>query len=164
MVTRDDGATWEPLKLNLPTVAVHDLVVKDDDLVVGTHGRSIWILDDLTPIREMSPEVRAKAVHLFPAPVTTAWRYRGSFHEDGPGENPPANRTPGTAVLPFLSFSNTLRVHVELTQSLAGGVSVIRIQYLFFHECYGELGRMVSVVDEPAEIFTNAAEFRRLAL
>ena len=47
-VSRDDGATWEPLKLNLPTVAVHDLVVKGDDLVLGTHGRSIWILDDLT--------------------------------------------------------------------------------------------------------------------
>jgi len=90
MLSRDDGATWEPLKLNLPTVAVHDLVVKGDDLVLGTHGRSIWILDDLTPIREMSAEVRSKAVHLFPAPVTTAWRYRGSFHEDGPGENPPA--------------------------------------------------------------------------
>ncbi|HEU0108604.1 MAG TPA: glycosyl hydrolase [Vicinamibacteria bacterium] len=90
MLSRDDGATWEPLKLNLPAVAVHDLVVKGDDLVLATHGRSIWILDDLTPIREMSPEVKAKSVHLFPAPVTTAWRYRGSFHEDGPGENPPA--------------------------------------------------------------------------
>jgi len=90
MLSRDDGASWEPLKLNLPTVAVHDLVVKGDDLVLGTHGRSIWILDDLTAVREMSPEVRSKAIHLFAAPVTTAWRYSGSFHEDGPGENPPA--------------------------------------------------------------------------
>jgi hypothetical protein len=90
MLSRDDGGTWEPLKLNLPTVAVHDLVVKNDDLVLGTHGRSIWILDDLAAIREMSPEVRSKAIHLFAAPVTTAWRYRGSFHEDGPGENPPS--------------------------------------------------------------------------
>ena len=70
----------------------------------------------------------------------------------------------GTAVLPFLSFANTMRVHVDLTQTVPGGVSVTRIQYLFFHECYGELGRMVSVVDEPNEIFTNAGEFRRLAL
>ena len=60
MLSRDDGATWEPLTLNLPTVAVHDLVVKGDDLVVGTHGRSIWILDDLTPIREMSTDVKSK--------------------------------------------------------------------------------------------------------
>lgn len=70
----------------------------------------------------------------------------------------------GTAVLPFLSFANTMRVHVDLTQTLPGGISVTRIQYLFFHECFGELGRMVSVPNEPTEIFSNAGEFRRLAL
>lgn len=70
----------------------------------------------------------------------------------------------GTAALPFLDFANTLRVHVDLTQTVPGGLSVTRIQYLFFHECYGELGRMVSVPNEPNEQFTSAAEFRRLAL
>lgn len=70
----------------------------------------------------------------------------------------------GTTVLPFLDFENTMRVHVDLTQTVPGGVSVTRIQYLFFHECYGELGRMVSTVNELNENFTNAAEFRRLAL
>ncbi|MGZ3442559.1 MAG: hypothetical protein ACXVDD_23725, partial [Polyangia bacterium] len=70
----------------------------------------------------------------------------------------------GTAVLPFLSFDNTMRVHVDLTQTLPGGISVTRIQYLFFHECFGELGRMVSVPNEPTETFSNAGEFRRLAL
>src|SRR5207244_4965433 len=54
--SRDDGRTWLRLKLNLPTVAVSDLVIKDNDLVVGTSGRSIWILDDVTPIREWNPE------------------------------------------------------------------------------------------------------------
>src|SRR5262249_30509296 len=53
----DDGTTWERLKLNLPTVRVTDLVVKDDDLVVGTNGRSIWIFDDLTPLRQAGPDV-----------------------------------------------------------------------------------------------------------
>ena len=62
----------------------------------------------------------------------------------------------GTAVLPFLSFDNTMRVHVDLTQTVPGGISVTRIQYLFFHECYGELGRMVSVINETNEMFTNA--------
>ena len=70
----------------------------------------------------------------------------------------------GTATLPFLSFDNTMRVHVDLTQTVPGGLSVTRIQYLLFHECYGELGRMVSVVNEPNEMFSNAGEFRRLAL
>lgn len=70
----------------------------------------------------------------------------------------------GTAVLPFLSFANTMRVHVDLTQTVPGGVSIRRIQYLFFHECYGELGRMVSTINEANESFTSAGEFRRLAL
>jgi hypothetical protein len=70
----------------------------------------------------------------------------------------------GTAVLPFLQFPNTLRVHVELSQALPGGIAVTRIEHLFFHECYGELGRMVSSPGEANPAFTMAAEFRRLAL
>jgi photosystem II stability/assembly factor-like uncharacterized protein len=87
--SRDDGATWQVLGLNLPTVAVHDLVVKDDDLVLGTHGRSMWILDDLTPIREWSSQIANAPVQLFPARPAVRWEYRSSFHGDGPGENPP---------------------------------------------------------------------------
>ena len=70
----------------------------------------------------------------------------------------------GAAVLPYLRFTNTLRVRVDLTQTVPGGQSLRRVQHLFFHECYGELGRMVSPpgVSDPG--FTEAAEFRRLAL
>jgi photosystem II stability/assembly factor-like uncharacterized protein len=87
----DDGASWKELRLNLPTVAVHDLVVKDDDLVVGTHGRSIWILDDLTPLREWSPSVEAAAAHLFTARPAVRWQLEPpiSSHVKGPGDNPP---------------------------------------------------------------------------
>src|SRR5262249_53631232 len=59
-LSADDGKTWQRLKLNLPTVAVHDIIVKGDDLVLGTMGRSAWILDDLTPIREWGASVKAK--------------------------------------------------------------------------------------------------------
>ena len=88
----DDGATWKELKLNLPSVAVHDLVVKDDDLVLGTHGRSIWILDDLTALREWSKGVAAKSAHLFSARPAVRWQLEPpvSSHTKGPGENPPA--------------------------------------------------------------------------
>jgi photosystem II stability/assembly factor-like uncharacterized protein len=88
----DDGTSWRELKLNLPTVPVHDLVVKDDDLVLGTHGRSIWILDDLTPVREWSSAVAAEPVHLFSIRQATAWRYSSpvSAQLKGPGANPPA--------------------------------------------------------------------------
>src|SRR5262249_9060339 len=60
----DDGASWNALQLNMPAVPVHDLVVKDNDLVVGTHGRSIWIFDDLTPVRTMSPEISDREIYL----------------------------------------------------------------------------------------------------
>ncbi|HZS35852.1 MAG TPA: hypothetical protein VFF06_03450 [Polyangia bacterium] len=70
----------------------------------------------------------------------------------------------GTAILPFLRLHKTLRIHVELSQAVPGGLAVTRIQYLFFHECYGELGRMVSNPGETNPSFTTAAEFRRLAL
>jgi photosystem II stability/assembly factor-like uncharacterized protein len=85
----DTGATWQPLGLNLPTVPVHDLVVKDDDLVVGTHGRSIWILDDLTPVRELTPKVTEQDVVFFQPVEATQWYYH--FEQGGPGTgtNPP---------------------------------------------------------------------------
>jgi photosystem II stability/assembly factor-like uncharacterized protein len=56
-VSFNDGDSWQPLQLNLPATSVRDLVVHGDDLVVGTHGRSFWILDDITPLRQMSARV-----------------------------------------------------------------------------------------------------------
>ncbi|NJL27519.1 MAG: hypothetical protein HC897_06280 [Thermoanaerobaculia bacterium] len=85
MVSLDDGESWRELGLNLPTVAVHDLAVKDGDLVVGTTGRSAWIFDDLTPLR--SPLAELPAVHLFPTRPATAWYYT----------RPPLGGLPGAA-------------------------------------------------------------------
>jgi hypothetical protein len=93
-VSRDDGASWASLQLNMPTVAVPDLVVAGDDLVVGTLGRSIWILDDLTAVRELSDEIRDRPAHLF-APRGATRRHRVSKwnaplgSRDGAGANPP---------------------------------------------------------------------------
>jgi photosystem II stability/assembly factor-like uncharacterized protein len=64
-VSFNDGANWQSLQRNLPPVPVHDLVVKEGDLVAGTHGRSFWILDDLSAMREVTPEITRKSVHLF---------------------------------------------------------------------------------------------------
>jgi photosystem II stability/assembly factor-like uncharacterized protein len=86
----DGGKSWEKLQLNMPTAAVSDLVVKENDLVVGTSGRSIWILDDLTPIRRWAAKPPT-GPHLFAVEPATRWRYRGeNYVEDrAPGENPP---------------------------------------------------------------------------
>jgi photosystem II stability/assembly factor-like uncharacterized protein len=61
----DDGDHWQSLQLNLPPVSVRDLVIHDDDLVVGTHGRGFWVLDDITPLRQSSDEVFNSAAFLF---------------------------------------------------------------------------------------------------
>jgi hypothetical protein len=75
--------------LNLPTVAVHDLVAKDDDLVVGTHGRSIWILDDLTPFRETTSAVLGSSMQLFKPREAYRWHYSDSMRDPTAGQNPP---------------------------------------------------------------------------
>src|SRR6185436_19184621 len=89
----DDGATWRSLRLNLPTVAVHDLQVKDDRLVLGTHGRSAWILDDLPVIRALekieAKDVEAHGFYLFPVPDTVRWTLATYPGTGWTGTNPP---------------------------------------------------------------------------
>ena len=92
-VSFNDGADWRSLKLNLPTTPVHDLVIKDNDLVVASHGRAFWILDDVSPLRQFSDDLAKKDVHLYtPGP---AYRIQaGAPGERHPskltGQNPPA--------------------------------------------------------------------------
>ncbi len=91
MVSRDDGGTWQSLRLNMPTVAVVDLAIAGDDLVVGTLGRSAWILDDLTPVREESAATAAEPVHLFAPTPAVRWRIANAPSDltAGAGDNPP---------------------------------------------------------------------------
>jgi photosystem II stability/assembly factor-like uncharacterized protein len=91
MVSYDDGRNWQSLRLNMPTAAIADMVVASDDLVVGTLGRSAWILDDLTPVREMSPEIAQKPAHLFPPLPAIRWTYASApdGSELGKTANPP---------------------------------------------------------------------------
>jgi photosystem II stability/assembly factor-like uncharacterized protein len=81
-VSFDGGDRWHSLRVNMPATSVRDLVVKDDDLVAGTHGRGFWILDDVTPLRQLSPAVLEEDVHLF-APAT-AVRLRWNKNTDTP--------------------------------------------------------------------------------
>ncbi|HCT56729.1 MAG TPA: glycosyl hydrolase [Gemmatimonas aurantiaca] len=68
-ISYDDGAQWQRLNLNLPDVPVADLIVERDELVIGTHGRGFWVLDNITPLRQATPTVLAASSHLY-APVT----------------------------------------------------------------------------------------------
>ncbi len=93
-VSFDDGARWQPLQLNLPTTPIHDLVIKDDDLVVATHGRSFWILDDLSPLRQTSESAASADAYLFQPRLAYRTRGGGFLRPRGPlGQNPPPGAT-----------------------------------------------------------------------
>ena len=102
----DDGEHWQSLRLNLPATSIRDLVVHQDDIVVGTHGRSFWVLDDVTPLRQTNSQVGAANGFLFKPQV--AYRVRRSLNTDTPippeepmGQNPLMERPETTTSNPM---------------------------------------------------------------
>ncbi|MGA8310611.1 MAG: YCF48-related protein, partial [Terriglobales bacterium] len=110
-VSFNDGADWRSLQLNLPTTPIHDLTVKNDDLVVATHGRSFWILDDLSPLRQFKDDVANQGVYLYtPA---TAFRMHNIEETTKPvtaGENPP----PGAVIYYYVKEAPKSEVTIEI--------------------------------------------------
>jgi len=89
-VSFDDGGHWQSLQLNLPAVPVHDLIVKNDDLAIATHGRSFWVLDDISPLREMKGGELDEPAHLFAPAQAHRVHAGGFFHPRGAvGTNSP---------------------------------------------------------------------------
>lgn len=137
-------------------------------------SEALWLLGYASPDPDSTLAVYDSPVALlrYPLSVGSSWVTVGTIQnatwEGVPFASEDTFRVSvddrGTVRLPYLDLLNTLRVHVELTQSLPGGTTLRRIQYLYIHECYGEMGRIVSLEGELDPNFTTAAEFRRLAL
>ncbi|HET8770400.1 MAG TPA: glycosyl hydrolase [Gemmatimonadaceae bacterium] len=103
-VSFNDGANWQRLQQNLPPVPVHDLAIKEGDLIAGTHGRSFWVMDDLSALRQMTPAVLSKSAHLFEP--RDAYRIDWGGRRGGgssEGSNPGANPTSGAVVFYHLA-------------------------------------------------------------
>ena len=143
-VSFNDGDDWQPLQLNLPHTSMRDLAIHGDDLIVGTHGRSFWILDDITPLRQSSsqtaPQITNPA-HLF-APQT-AVRFRWNRNTDTPlppevpaGQNPPD----GAIIDYFLASDAQGEVKLEI------------------FDAQGQLVRSYSSSDKPKSLDKIAAE------
>ena len=134
-VSFDDGDHWQPLQRNLPTAWVRDLLVHGNDLIVATQGRAIWVLDDVTPLRQFSAANARAPAHLYtPA---TAVRVRANENRDTPlppetplGKNPPAG-----AVIDY-----------RLAHAANGPVT------LEIRDSAGQLVRRFSSADKPAEL------------
>ena len=100
-VSFNDGDDWQPLQLNLPVTSVRDLVVYDDDLVIATFGRSFWVLDDVTPLRQIEPQVAAADAWLFRPGVAYRVRPGGDQGSPVPMDEALAPNPPDGAVLDY---------------------------------------------------------------
>ncbi len=156
-VSFDDGGHWQSLQLNLPVVPIHDLVVKDDDLVVATHGRSFWILDDITPLRVMNEEVQNAAAYLFkPRPTSkflTNWGFArpastGKFYR-GTGA------TMVTAIRKHKPNGEIVDYNLDAGQNPPDGVLV---SYYFKQKPAGEVKLTFLDAEGKAEIHTFSSE------
>ncbi|HYN08071.1 MAG TPA: hypothetical protein VES67_11825 [Vicinamibacterales bacterium] len=101
-VSFDDGDSWQSLRLNMPATSIRDLVIKDADLVVGTHGRGFWILDDISPLRQITPDIAKVDAFLFRP--STAWRFRWNQNTDTPlpPDEPAAPNPPDGVTISYL--------------------------------------------------------------
>ena len=100
-VSWDDGDHWTSLRLNMPATSIRDLVVKDDDIAVATHGRSFWILDDVTPLRAFQPTTLGTDVTLFPPQRATRVRWNRNTDTPIPQEEPAGENPPDGAILNY---------------------------------------------------------------
>jgi len=98
----DDGGMWQPLRLNMPATSVRDLVVHDCDLVVATHGRSFWILDDITPLRQIAQGVEEFDATLFTPPAAVRVRWNTNTDTPLPPEEPAGENPPDGAIIDYV--------------------------------------------------------------
>jgi photosystem II stability/assembly factor-like uncharacterized protein len=113
-VSFDDGANWQSLKLNMPATSIRDLVIKDDDLVIGTHGRSFWILDDITSLRQVNNQLINQSTILY-KPQNT-FRVRWNMYPDTPipQEEPAGQNPPDGAVINYYLNENVNSIRLEI--------------------------------------------------
>ena len=123
-VSFDDGDNWQSLMLNLPNTSYRDIVVKGNDLVVATYGRSIWILDDMSPLRQMTPEISSEPVHLFTPGEAIRVRRNVNTGTPFPPEMPHGDNPPEGAVI-YYNLAAPAK-HVALDVLDAAGAVVRR--------------------------------------
>jgi hypothetical protein len=100
-ISFDDGDHWQSLQLNFPASDVRDLAVHGDDLVAATYGRALWILDDITPLRQAGPEITASSAYLLKPATVVRTRYDNDQETPLPPEEPTAKNPPDGAIIDY---------------------------------------------------------------
>lgn len=111
-VSFDDGDHWQPLQLNLPMTSVRDMTIHGDDLIVATHGRSFWVIDDITPLRQVADATKAETAWLYRPATATRIDNDGFVGTPLPPEEPTAANPPNGAMVDY--FLKTPAKHVEI--------------------------------------------------
>ena len=111
----DDGDNWQSLRLNMPATSIRDLVVKENDLVIGTHGRSIWILDDIASLREIKKAINNDFLYK----PSQAFRVRWNMFSDTPlpPEEPTGKNPPDGAIIDYNLGENARLVTIEISDT-----------------------------------------------
>lgn len=158
-VSFDNGDHWQPLQMNLPVCSIRDMQVHGDDLVVATHGRAFWILDDVSPLRQMTAVSEAKNAYLYQPEKT----FRID-NDDFPGtplppEEPTAENPPDGAVLDYVLKSPAKEVTLAITDA-KGRV----IRHFSSHDNVPPMPTMVAIAErwfpEPQKLSTSAGMHR----
>ncbi len=122
-VSWDDGDHWQSLKLNLPPTSIRDLVVHNDDIVIGTHGRSFWILDNITPLRQFNAQVSSAPAHLFTPQLTYRVRRNNNTDTPLPPEEPAGQNPPDGAMIDYwLKSAPSAPVTLEIVDAAGNTV------------------------------------------
>jgi hypothetical protein len=116
-VSFDDGMHWQSLRLNMPATSIRDLVIKDDDLVVGTHGRGFWILDNMTLTRQLSQQSLEAGNILFAPPVAIRVRWNQNTDTPIPQEEPAGENPPDGAIIDYSLKNDANAIKLEILDS-----------------------------------------------
>ncbi len=154
----DDGAHWQSLQLNLPTTPIHDLAVKDNDLVAATHGRAFWILDDVSPLRQASSAIAADDFHLYQPATATRLHFPDNVERRRPvGDNPPKG-----AIL-YYYLKSKLADQEEITIEIADAQGKLVRRLSNLEENKQEQPPEWPDLEKPANLLTADAGMNRFA-
>jgi photosystem II stability/assembly factor-like uncharacterized protein len=137
----DDGDTWQPLQLNLPSTSVRDFEVYGNDLIVGTHGRGFWVIDDISPLRQITAAVATSDVYLF-KPADGLDVLQGSDNGTPTQKDEPAaeNPAPGAAIDYYLRSAATGPVTLEILDSRGACLAAFGTDAAAAAACAGAAG------------------------
>jgi photosystem II stability/assembly factor-like uncharacterized protein len=113
-VSFNDGEQWQPLRMNMPATSIRDLIIKDDDIIVATHGRSFWILDNINTLRDLTSKKSGASVLFKPSPT---YRVRWNMNTDTPlpPEEPAGQNPPDGAAIDYYLDNDKTEVALEIT-------------------------------------------------